>query len=186
MVFSSASLKLTGQSFGSGKRIVLVVAALNTGYHGAIYGINWSGSVGAVYYALDNEVSGRERFFADGAGSGGSANAQFTAATDGAMHLRAATILASATTLYQDGVSLSANNNAIASVAAQSGTLYIGESGTSFPNEFINGSVYWWGIGDDITDSDRQKWEGWASWTFAGSGSLLPSGHPYKSAPPYV
>ena len=34
------------------------------------------------------------------------------------------------------------------------------------------------------TTGDRQKIEGWASWTFAGDGSLLPVGHPYKSAAP--
>lgn len=34
------------------------------------------------------------------------------------------------------------------------------------------------------TTDEREKLEGWASWKYAGDGSLLPSGHTYKSAAP--
>lgn len=34
------------------------------------------------------------------------------------------------------------------------------------------------------TTDERERLEGWASWTYAGDGSLLPIGHTYKSAAP--
>lgn len=41
-------------------------------------------------------------------------------------------------------------------------------------------------ISGTLSTSERQKLEGWESWTDGKVGSNLPSGHPYKSRAPYV
>lgn len=49
--------------------------------------------------------------------------------------------------------------------------------------EAANSDFAEWAAFDDIPP-DLAEWDGWLSWEYAGDGSLLPVGHPYKDAPP--
>lgn len=84
---------------------------------------------------------------------------------------------ASTTLLYQDGAVVGTPQTTLSGVGS---IAYIGRRATNYHNGKIGEIVV---VASDISTADREKLEGYLAhkWGIAGA---LPSGHPYKSAPP--
>lgn len=84
---------------------------------------------------------------------------------------------ASTTLLYQDGTAVGTPQTTL---SGQGSIAYLGRRATTYHSGNIGEIVV---FASDISTADREKLEGYLAhkWGLAGS---LPSGHPYKSAPP--
>jgi hypothetical protein len=165
------------------KQVFAVVTGLADA-HGALIGQNWGVTTGDVWYVRD----GGKMVAYNGTPS--SLN-NFLSTSDPGSGLLHATIRYSTSgytlpnQLRKNGVDdLSFVSNPTYASASNTDSFWIGESGTHYGGEFLTGQVLYAMESVGLPDSEVQKLEGWASWTYAGDGSLLPVGHPYKSAAP--
>ena len=85
-------------------------------------------------------------------------------------------------TFYVNGTSVGAISQTAAFASGVSAALFTCNFNSS---QYIYGDIRSLVLtGGTITTAQRQQIEGWASWDATGSGALLPTGHPYKSAAP--
>lgn len=84
---------------------------------------------------------------------------------------------ASTTLLYQDGTAVGTPQTTL---SGQGSITYLGRRASNYHNGKIGELVV---VASDISTAEREKLEGYLAhkWGMAGA---LPSGHPYKSAPP--
>ncbi|GGH14845.1 hypothetical protein GCM10007036_14420 [Alsobacter metallidurans] len=170
---------------GTSKQVFAVVKGLSD-THGALIGQNWGVNFGDVWYVRDGghmvaysgTPSGLSQYQSGGDPGAGLAALTVRFSTDG---------YALPHQMRINGVAdLSFVSNPTYAIASDTDDFWLGESGNHFGNEFLNGQVLYAMESVGLPDTEVQKLEGWASWYYAGDGSLLPVGHPYKSAPPTI
>ena len=180
----ASSLQLASASHGAGARVLFAVFALNQA-HGALIGWQWDNSLGAlVWYANDNGFS---TWYNNSTGSD-VCKVEFSGLDTNPhiVNLRANNDAGSYGRLDGVAQSVGVTNNGTAPAARSNVPVFLGQGGTTFGGEYLNGRVAYFAYLDyDIGLSDLQRLEGWAAWTY-GLQSSLPAGHPYKAAAPTV
>lgn len=186
-------LKVTGQSTGT-TVVYLAVTKVGTGIN-CLFSSEWSPLIGsptgfAVYTRRSDSslpTTNSDQFHTT-ATSGPNFNYYY-------QNSAAANTLSSLSVTSQSGADSGTRDGAAGTgpagefgtttpVALTNKDLYCGDSGATHGPEGYTGDLFWAAMAGGITAGDLEKWQGWASWTFAGDGSLLPIGHTYKSSAP--
>ena len=178
----SQGLGLSSVVFNSTGRYCFFVIKFGSGRN-TIYGRNWDvSSDSEVLYGRDNEAGPHyPRWFTAGFDSSytqvdpGSPLMQISWAIPAAGGLSAQRLNGVDQTVY--------GSNGVPPAATRD--LSIGDSGVTYGPEGLVGDAFYIAVSDvSPSAGEIEQMEGWASWTFVGDGSLLPVGHPYKSAAP--
>jgi hypothetical protein len=76
------------------------------------------------------------------------------------------------------------NNTGTVSPTTYGSTLQFGARSGNSPAFQFSGKLYDIAMTLNANDAKMQKYEGYLSWKYTGSGSMLPIGHPYKNSRP--
>ena len=180
----SQGLGLSSTVFSSAGRFAFYVVKFGSGRN-TIYGRNWDvGADSEVLYGRDSDSGPHwPRWFNAGF------NSSYVQTDPGTSLLQSNWVIPSgggASPQRLNGVAQTMYGANVATPAATR-DLSIGDSGTTYGPEGLVGDAFYIAVSDVYPSAGEiEQMEGWASWTFAGDGSLLPVGHPYKSAAPMV